>query len=150
MKRILVLVFMVLLSTIILTGCGDEKKAAEVKPTTTEQTKQKPKTNYNGGLQEMMESFNIVESKHNEYGSIYAGLTFQNPNTLIIYVNDRWNYISKDTQLGFIKQVGMLWGGMTGARKLEFTYDDFNIIVRHKQSDRTVATWDSLWGPSIK
>jgi biopolymer transport protein ExbD len=125
------------------------KKSTPVSVSKTDQsnTKKAP-TNYQGKRDEMLDALNGLESK-NMYRDLYAGLSMQN-NTLTIKVNDSWSYMSKDARIGFIKHIGTMWFGMCGARKLHINPDDFYIKINHDQSGRTVATWDSLWGPSIK
>ncbi len=103
---------------------------------------------YQEKLTELIESYNKVLSSNNGK-AMYEGCSIKG-RTITIYVNDYWSLLSKDSKIGAVKSYMQLWGGMHGARKMKIDYNDWKLCVRHVSSERTLATWDSLWGPSIK
>lgn len=94
---------------------------------------------------EMLESYNTVQSSNN-YKILYGGVQLEG-NRVIVLVTDYWNSVSKDIKVAYVNQCTSLWYGMCGARKLPVGMS-FKFV--HNASGRTVATWDSNWGTSIK
>jgi hypothetical protein len=128
-------------------GSPDAAKDKPVpSPAKTEQPKRQ--TNYKNALPEILDTFNLVESDHNLYKSLYAGAAFKE-GVLIVYVTDQWNYVSGDIKQAYMNQIGTLWTALSGTRGADFFLDDFEFKLVHKLSGRTVATWDYLFGPKI-
>lgn len=102
-------------------------------------------------ITEVASALNDLESSNDNY-DIYSGLNYSEANAynLQIKVNDHWNYISKDRKLEFIKHIGSTWTGMFGARNISFDPSLLEISIIHDKSGRELATWDYIFGPSIK
>ena len=108
----------------------------------------KQQTDYKNALPEIIDAFNLVQSDHNLYKSLYAGAAFKE-GVLIVYVTDQWNYVSSDVKQAYINQIGTLWTALSRTKGAEFVLNDFEFKLVHKLSGRTVATWDYLFGPKI-
>ena len=124
------------------------KKEEEKSKEYTTKTSDKPVIS-NEQTKEMLEAFNKLESNNN-FKDFYAGVNASSPYRLQVIVSEYWNVASKDMKIGYIKHVVMLWGGMSGARGTPIKPDDLKVEFIHDVSGRRVATWDSLWGTSIK
>lgn len=107
------------------------------------------KSNTTINIDEMIASFNKVESNNN-WSGLYAGIKGNSLDNVKIYVTDQWSYVSKDVKLGYIKHASELWFGMAGARGEKMNGRHVRIEFVHDLSERTVATWDDTWGPSLK
>lgn len=98
---------------------------------------------------ETQEAFNKVFSV-NKFRAAYAGVQCKRGNHLIVYVNDLWNIMSKDRKIAFITTCVTAWGGIANSHNTTFNPDEFNLEVKHSDSNRTVGTWGSIRGPVIK
>jgi hypothetical protein len=107
----------------------------------------------NGQIKETMDAFNDIESK-SDFKALYSGVQVSVGSSgeyhLQIDVTDYWNGVSKDVKLTYINHVITIWGGMCQARKIPFNLEKLEITFVHNMSGRTVATWNSVFGPSIK
>lgn len=113
-----------------------------------EEANEKARASKQQQFDELWDSYNTVLSRNN-YEPFYAGIEIKNKRITIL-VKDSWNFVSKDVQKAFVENSVKLWGGMHGARKMSFSYDDWNFEYKHDLSGRVVATWGSIRGTSIK
>lgn len=125
------------------------KKESDAKETTSNS---KPTVN-SDQLKDMQKAFNDLESGNNYkilYSGVGCGIKSGGGESVVVKVNENWNDLSKDMKIAYIKHVVSVWAGMHGARGLAFDPDKFDVTLKHDESGRTVATWGSFWGPSIK
>lgn len=144
-KHPFISILLTILLAIIIIPNYSSKPVNSNNKTTTNTNYNIPKTT----VTEIANALNDLESS-NDYKNIYEGLKYNGAYNLQITVNDRWNYMSQDRKLGFIKHVGSTWSGMFGARNIPFNSESLEITIVHNDSGRKLATWDFLFGPSIK
>lgn len=134
---------------------GDENNlAAQIKQEEIASTKpQSLPTDWNGQLQEMTTSFNNVQSNNN-YSFLYDGCKIEKlpggGEKLIIYVTDQFTLLTENEKKLYLEQNFKLWAGMAGARQVKFNTDFFEIEMLRKGTMKRLATWDNLFGVSIK
>lgn len=121
-----------------------DKKAKDEKATA-----QKYYTDYHGKLNEMLDGFNNLFS-NNGYSPVYTGVNYDPAaSTLIVTVNDNWQYLSKDAKLGFIKASFVSWSTMAHSREIDLKLDSFHLSIIHELSGNEVASWGHIMGPNI-
>jgi hypothetical protein len=97
---------------------------------------------------ERLNTFDSLQ-REDRWHLVYAGVS-QQGTRLTFFVTDYWNSMSKDLREVFVKQSFVRFFAMGGPRNIKEKSEDFQIEVRHKDSDRVVATWDSLFGLRLK
>lgn len=98
--------------------------------------------------QERLDAFQTLQSA-NARKHIHSGV-FQRGNEVTLAVTDRWNHLSSDMKVAYVKDSMSMFFGLGGARKIPESPSDFKFVVKHTASDRTLATWDSVVGLNLK
>lgn len=94
--------------------------------------------------EERLNSFHSICSDPRSTHSRYYSSVNQQGDTITFTVKDSWNGLSRDGREGRVKQWFTLWSGMGGARGFREKPSDFKIKIKHQDSGRVIATWDSL------
>lgn len=136
-------------TTSIITGCGDSSEKKAPPREATEETKAKY-TNYgsNEKLEELGNAFNMVFSK-NVYKFAYSGMSWEKPDTLLVYVNENWDLMSEDQKIGMIETAVKSWAGMCGARGIKLETDMFEVKIINQYSNRKVGKWGYVLGSRV-
>ena len=138
--------------TLLSVGCGNDANDSlkpKVPASTTTQKKEEV-SDYQGREDELVNVVNIMFADGNNFSLIYEGASYTKiQDTLTIYVNSNWNRITDADKHEFIKAVFSCWEMAAHSRQLKFVPNRFHMrfVIKPEQ---TVATWDSLLGPSIK
>lgn len=123
-----------------------EKIAQEKKK--QEELKKAKQAEYDKKLPAAIDFFNKMLS-NNRGHAMYAGCNVQG-NTVIVYVNDYWNDLSKDVKEGWVKIYMTNWINALEVKGIKTKMEDWHLKIVHNMSGRTLATWDDVWGISIK
>lgn len=99
-------------------------------------------------LKEMITAINLIFSK-NVFNFAYDGCQWKSPDTLIIYVNENWNLMSKDQKIGMINIAINSWAGMCGVRDIKLDEDSFEVRFIHSLSNREVGKWGGFRGTRV-
>lgn len=142
-NKILFMILMTFLSIAFLsTGCGNKKKeSTPAPPPPPQMTKAQ--------LEEMSNSFNTVLS-NNSYNSLYHGVMVKDTYHVYVYVNDNWNYVSKDVKTAFVDLSSTTWRGMIGARNIPYDQSVLFMYFENAASGNRVASWSIHNGATLK
>ena len=80
---------------------------------------------------------------------IHAGVA-QEEQTIILVVNDKWQLLSRDMKEAYVKESWTWFFQMGKLANISEKSEDYSFEVRHNQSNRTLATWDAIWGLKLR
>lgn len=95
-----------------------------------------------------LEVFNKAQSKGKLKG-LYGGVQLEGT-TLTFYVTDNWHTLSKDNQEGYVKVLFLDYLNQGKKFKISEKADDYFVDIRHRASNRLLASWNGLTGLSFK
>jgi hypothetical protein len=94
--------------------------------------------------QDRMDVFNSTMTD-NKWRGMYAGARYNN-SVLVVLVNDTWHLASEDAQQGWTMNVVRLWVSLGAVRYLDESLNNLDVEIRHVDSNRVLAKWNSIRG----
>ncbi|WP_196594585.1 zinc ribbon domain-containing protein [Pectinatus sottacetonis] len=124
------------------------QKQQEIKQQQNEQAKAEAAI-YKNKLISSIDAVNNLFVNGNYYSPVYAGISFKN-GTLILKVNNRWDYLPANAKKGFVKAAFVSFFTAAKSRKLDIDSSTFHLSVVSTLSGDEVASWGPIMGTSIE
>ena len=87
--------------------------------------------------------------KSGQLSLLYMGIQ-TDTTTVSLYVSDNWHYLSKDMKISFIHQMLYIFDSLARSGGHNENTVPKWLDIKHINSDRLLASWNQLWGESIK